>query len=219
MSSAPGSNAPGSTPPEKTSGPSRGQGRGQGPGGRGQGQPGQGSGQGQGPQRPGSLQPTKATTLIVSAIAFAALGLWGMSRFFADIPNITFLPGLTLAALAVMEAVAAHNTKAKIEKKPRRGSVNPLLVARYAVLAKASSLAGAIFAGAYGGVAAWAVSQHGQLRVADADLPPSVAGLVGALALVGGALALERACRVPDPPDDDDKSDGTGSAGTTASRR
>ncbi|MDT5023600.1 MAG: hypothetical protein QOE61_26, partial [Micromonosporaceae bacterium] len=100
---------------------------------------------------------------------------------------------------------------------PRAGAVNPLLVARYAVLAKASSLAGAIFAGAYGGVAAWALSERGQLNVADADLPPSVAGLVGALALVAAALLLERACRVPEPPDDDESTDG--GAGTTTPRR
>jgi hypothetical protein len=171
-----------------------------------------------GTPRPGGLRPTKTTSLIVAALATAALAWFGMSRYFADIPNITFLPGLTLAALAVVEGVAAHNTKAKIEKRPRRGAVNPLLVARYAVLAKASSLAGAIFAGAYGGVAAWALSEHGHLRVADIDLPPSVGGLVGSLALVAAALLLERACRVPDPPDDEDKPH-SGNPSTAAPRR
>ncbi len=169
------------------------------------GMPGRGSSANKpSPPRQAGLQPTKAATLIVAALAMAALAWVGMSRYFADIPTITFLPGLTLAALAVVEGVAAHHTKAKIERRPRRGAVNPLLVARYAVLAKASSLAGAIFAGAYGGVAAWALSEHGRLRVADADLPPSIGGLVGALALVAAALLLERACRVPDPPDDED---------------
>jgi Protein of unknown function (DUF3180) len=167
------------------------------------------------PPRPGGLRPTKATTLVVAAIATAALAWWGMSHYFAVVPNITWLPGLTLAALAVAEGIAAHNTRARIEKRPRSGAVNPLLVARYAVLAKASSLAGAIFAGAYGGVAAWALSEHGQLNVADADLPPSVAGLVGSLALVAAALLLERACRVPQPPEDDEGTDG----GTTTPRR
>ena len=167
------------------------------------------------PPRPGGLRPTKTTTLVVAAIATAALAWWGMSRYFAAVPNITWLPGLTLAALAVMEGIAARTTRARIEKRPRAGTVNPLLVARYAVLAKASSLAGAIFAGAYGGVAAWALSERGQLNVADANLPPSVAGLVGALALVAAALLLERACRVPEPPDDDESSDG----GTTTTPR
>ena len=80
-----------------------------------------------------------------------------------------------------------------------------MLVARLAVLAKASSLAGAIFAGAYGGVAAWALSERGRLTAAAQNLAPAVAGLVGALALVAAALLLERACRVPTPPDEDDR--------------
>src|SRR3979490_401962 len=162
------------------------------------------------PPRPGGLRPTQTPPLVGAEIAPAARAWWGMSRYFAAIPNITWLPGLTLAALAVMEGIAARTTRARVEKRPRAGAVNPLLVARYAVLAKASSLAGAIFAGACGGVAAWALSERGQLNVADADLPPAVAGLVGALALVAAALLWERACRVPEPPDEDESSDGGG---------
>jgi hypothetical protein len=169
--------------------------------------------------RPGGLRPTKVGNLIVAAVATAVLAWVGMSRFFAEIPILTFVPGVTLAALAVIEGIAARNTKAKVDKRPRRGAINPLLVARYAVLAKASSLAGALFAGAYGGVAAWALSEHGQLRIADIDLAPSLAGLVGGLGLVAAALLLERACRVPDPPDDDDKPHNGGTSTTTAPRR
>jgi hypothetical protein len=116
---------------------------------------------------------------------------------------VTWLAGLTLAGLAVVEGIAARNTRARIEQRPRAGALNPLLVARLAVLAKASSLAGAIFAGAYGGVAAWAISERDRLTAAAQNLAPSVAGLVGALGLVAAALLLERACRVPEPPDDD----------------
>jgi hypothetical protein len=158
-------------------------------------------------------------TLIIAALATAALAWFGMSRYFAEIPNITWLPGLTLAGLAVVESIAARNTRARIEHRPRAGSVNPLLVARYAVLAKASSLGGAIFAGAYGGVAAWALSELGQLRVANANLAPSIAGLVGALALVAAALLLERACRVPKPPDEDESNRGGSTGGGPSPRR
>jgi Protein of unknown function (DUF3180) len=164
--------------------------------------PGSGSA-GPGPGRSG-LQPTKVANLIVSALVTAAVAWLVMKQYFADIPNVTWLAGLTLAGLAVVEGIAAHNTKARIDQRPRSGALNPLFIARLAVLAKASSLAGAIFAGAYGGVAAWALSERGQLNVADANLPPSIGGLVGSLALVAAALLLERSCRVPDPPDDED---------------
>lgn len=155
-----------------------------------------------------SLRPTRPATLVVAALVTAALAWLGVSRYFGDIPNLNWLPGLTLAGLAVVEGIAAHNTKARIDRRPGTPRVNPLLVARYAVLAKASSLAGAILAGAYGGVAAWALAERGRLTAAEKNLFPSIAGLVGALALVAAALLLERACRVPPPPEDETDTSG-----------
>lgn len=163
----------------------------------------------EGPRRP-RLQPTKPATLIVAALVTAALAWIGISRYYGEIPNLTWLPGLTLAGLAVVEGIAALNTWARIDHRPGTARVNPLLVARFVVLAKASSLAGAIFAGAYGGVAAWALAERGRLEVASENLVPSIAGLVGALALVAAALLLERACRIPKPPDDQDDDVGGG---------
>lgn len=150
------------------------------------------------------LEPTRPTTLVLAAIVTAAAAFVIMRRYFGDIPDLNWFPGLTLGGLAVVEGIAAHNTKARIERRPRAGLLNPLLVARLAVLAKASSLAGAIFAGGYGGVAAWALAERGRLAVADRNLAPALAGLVGALALVAAALLLERACRVPKLPDEDE---------------
>jgi hypothetical protein len=146
------------------------------------------------------LRPTNAATLVVAALVTAALSWMVISRYYADIPNLNWLPGLTLAALAVVEGIAARNTKARIDRKPGTEPVDPLQVARFVVLAKASSLLGAIFAGAYGGIAAWALAERGHLRVAQQNLVPSIAGLVGALALAAAALWLERSCRVPKPP-------------------
>jgi len=153
------------------------------------------------PPRP-SLRPTNAATLVVAALATAALSWLLISSFYGKIPNLNWLPGLTLAALAVVEGIAARNTKARIDRKPGTEPVNPLQVARFVVLAKASSLLGAIFAGAYGGVAAWALAERGHLTVAEQNLVPAIAGLVGALALAAAALWLERSCRVPKPPDE-----------------
>ncbi len=168
------------------------------------------------------LEPTRPVNLILAAAVTAAAAFVFMRRNFGDVPDLNWLPGLTMAGLAVVEGIAAHNTKARIERKPRAGVLNPLFVARLAVLAKASSLAGAIFAGAYGGVAAWALSERARLTVAERNLVPAVAGLVGALGLVAAALLLERACRVPPPPDDplrklrglSDDDEGTNDGGT-----
>jgi len=149
------------------------------------------------------LKPTRPTNLILTAVAFGALAYLFMRRYFGSIPDVTWLAGLAMAALGVVEFIAAHNTKAKIERRPRFGALNPLFVARLVVLAKASAMAGALFAGVYGGVTAWALSERGRLQVAAHNLAPAAAGLIGALILVAAALTLEHACRVPKPPDEE----------------
>lgn len=154
------------------------------------------------------LEPTRPTTLILAAVISGAAGFLLMRRYFGDLPDLTGATGLVLAGLAAVEGIAAYNTKARIERRPRAGVLNPLFVARLAVLAKASSLGGAIFAGGYGGVALWALTERGRLMVADRNLTPALIGLGGALVLVGAALLLERACRVPKPPDEEDSAPG-----------
>ena len=113
---------------------------------------------------------------------------------------------VTLAALAVLEGYAAVNTRARIERRPGREPVNPLLVARFVVLAKASALAGAIFAGFYAGLTGWLFVESTEAAVNDRNV--AVGGLLAALALVAAALWLERSCRVPEQEDDEDREPG-----------
>jgi apolipoprotein N-acyltransferase len=151
------------------------------------------------------LQPTNPATLVVAGLATAALAWVVISHYYGDIPNIPYLPAFTVFALAIVEVVLARVTKARIDRRPDTAPVDPLMVARYAVLAKASSLAGAIFAGFYAGMLIWLLAQRDQLTHASTDVPPTAAGLVAALALIAAGLWLERACRVPKRPEDDEK--------------
>jgi Protein of unknown function (DUF3180) len=153
------------------------------------------------PQRP-RMGPTRPATLVVAGLAAAAVAWLMISRFYGDIPALPWLPPLTIGALAVLEALLAFNTKARIDRRTGRDPVDPLAVARYVVLAKASSLAGAIFAGFYAGMLVWLLIERQRNSYAAADTPPGTAGVVASLALVAAALWLERACRVPKPPDD-----------------
>jgi hypothetical protein len=154
-----------------------------------------------------SVRPTSASTLVVAGLAMAAASWLAISRFYGDFPAIPWLPGLTLLALAGLEFVAAVNTKARIDRRSGTEPVDPLLVARYVVLAKASALAAALFTGLFAGLVAWLVTEQGRLAEAEEDLTPAVVGLVGSMALVVAALALERACRVPPPPPRSDPSE------------
>ncbi|HET8660713.1 MAG TPA: DUF3180 domain-containing protein [Micromonosporaceae bacterium] len=158
------------------------------------------------PTRTPTMGPTSLATLVVAALAAAALSWLGISRFYGEIPRLTWLPVVTLVALAAIEGYSAFATKARIDRRPGRTPVDPLLVARLVVLAKASSLAAAIFAGLYGGAAVWLMLER-QLAVAAADLPVAAGGLAASLALGVAALLLERACRVPRPPDKPDEGD------------
>jgi hypothetical protein len=147
--------------------------------------------------------------LVVAGLAAAVAG-WLLIEvvYYPSLPPVPLLPTLTVAALAVLEAVLAQNTRARIERAPGQPRVDPLAVARYAVLARASSLAGAIFGGFCAGLLAFLLLEP--TRRARDDVPATVAGLLASLALVGAALLLERACRVPERPEDDEDTEVSG---------
>jgi hypothetical protein len=155
-----------------------------------------------------SIGPTRPSVLVVAGLAAAAAGWLLFSAFYGRMPALPWLPTITVAALAVIEGVLAQSTRARIERRPGQPRVDPLAVARYAVLARASSLAGAMFAGFSAGLLAWLVLEPTQ--AANDDVPAAGAALVASVALIGAALWLERACRVPDQPGDDDGVPGRG---------
>lgn len=146
-----------------------------------------------------SMRPTSLSVLVVAGLAAAAVGWLLLSAFYTQMPRLPWLPIIVLGTLAVIEAILAQNTAARIQHKSGAPRVDPLAVARFAVLAKASSLAGALFAGFSAGLLAWLALEP--TKAARDDVPAAVAGVVAALALVGAALWLERSCRVPERPD------------------
>jgi hypothetical protein len=149
------------------------------------------------------MGPTRPASLVVSGLAAAAVAWLLVSSYYTVFPPFPWLPTVTLVGLAVLEAYAAVNTRARVERRPGRDPVDPLAVARFVVLAKASSLAGAIFAGFYAGLLGWLLIEG--TNASSNDIPTTATGLVASLALVGAALWLERSCRVPERPDDESK--------------
>src|SRR5262245_30752596 len=156
------------------------------------------------PQRP-TVQPTNPATLVVAGLVSASVAWFLISEWYSVLfpKQLPWIPAVTLAVLALFELVVANNTRARIARKPGRPPVEPLLVARYVMLAKASSLAGAIFAGFTGGLALWLLTEL-RLAAAGKDLPPAIAAFVASLALIAAALWLEHSCRVPKRPDEKD---------------
>jgi len=163
-----------------------------------------------------SLRPTNPATLVVAGLLSAATAWFVISTWYGNMPALPWIPALTLGLLALAELVLANNTRARIARKPGRPPVEALLVARYVVLAKASSLAGSIFAGFTGGLLVWLSMERVRLTAAANDLPPAIGAFATSLMLIAAALWLEYACRVPKQPDDKDEQEGgrNGDAGS-----
>lgn len=159
------------------------------------------------------MRTTRPSTLVVAALAAAALAWLGIDRFYGAIPRLPWLPPLSVLALAVAEWFAAWQTRSWLERRPGARLVEPLLIVRYVVLAKASALAGAIFSGCYLGLGIWLFVQRTVLGAAHRDLYAAIAGFIGSIALVIAATILERACRVPRAPNGTDQNGKGGGPG------
>jgi len=148
-----------------------------------------------------SLRPTSASSLVVAALAAAAVGwlLISTNDLFYKISPLPWTGAGVLAVLAVAEAYLAQNTSARIQRKPGAPPVQPLAVARFAALAKASSLVGALSGGFSAGLLVWLLLEP--TDEAAGGVPVAGATVVAAAALIAAALWLERACRVPESDD------------------
>lgn len=152
-----------------------------------------------------SLRPTSASSLVVAALVAAAVGWLLIAHTYASFPSITWAPAVLFAGLGVVELVLAQSTKARLDRRPGTTPIDPLTAVRNAVLAKASSLAAAIFAGFFAAIVLWLFGRPGGAGSHPAaDLPPSIGALGGSIILLVGALLLEHACRVPPQPDEDE---------------
>lgn len=159
-----------------------------------------------------ALKPTDPATLVVAGLAAAAVAWLLISNLYQDLPPMIWPPVIIIGGVAAFEAVAARTLWTRIQQRGRARArpdaaaskpLEPLLVARFAVLAKASSLGGAILTGFYAGFVPWLAVESGRLREAASDLPPTIGGVVASATLIGVALWLERACRVPEPPEEE----------------
>jgi hypothetical protein len=167
------------------------------------------------------VNPVGRRDLAVLALGLA-LASWLLVRaFYGELPPLDWWLPAPLAVLAVGEALSARTVRTRLAAiralrasrgtaaRATTGSVRPLepmLVARLAVLAQASAWVGAGFAGIWAGVLAYVGPAVGRLQEAGGDTGTAVIGIACAVGLVAAALALESACRVP--PEDRDPTEG-----------
>ena len=144
---------------------------------------------------------TKPRDLLVVGLVVAVLVNLLVRLSYESLPGFPLLAGVTLGVLGVAELVGGNLLRARIQRKPGTRPVEPLVAARAVVLAKASSLGGAVVAGAWAGLLAYVLPRASTVSAAASDTAAGAVGLVCALALVGGALWLEHCCRAPDDRD------------------
>ena len=168
------------------------------------------------------MSPIRRRDLAVLALGLAVASWLLVRTFYGQLPPLDWWLPAPLALLAVGETVGARTVRARLAAirdaraasrrataSPVAGPVRPLepmLVARLAVLAQASAWVGAGFVGVWCGVLAHVAPAVGRLQAAGGDTVTAVLGIACAAGLVGAALALESACRVP--PEDRDPSEG-----------
>lgn len=168
------------------------------------------------------MRPVRRRDLVVLAAGLAVAAWLLVRALYGDVPALEWWLPVPLAVLALAEALGAGTLKTRLaalrEARARPGTpaaesrdtpvrpVEPMLVARLAVLAQASAYVGAVFAGIWTGVLLHVGPEVGRLQTAGGDTRAALIGVVSSTALVAAALWLESVCRVP--PEEQDPSEG-----------
>lgn len=149
-----------------------------------------------------TVRPTRWPVLVLVAAVAGGVSYLLTRAFYVDVQSPPQYAPLWLLLLAIAEAYTAHTTAGRLAGRPRTRPINPLVVARLAALAKASSPVAALFAGGYAGFLGLVATQSGPH--ANTDTRTAIVGVVCSVALVAAGLWLERVCRVKAPPDEPD---------------
>lgn len=146
------------------------------------------------------MRPTRIGVLVACCVVAGGVAYLVVRAYYSSLPPLPTLAPASLGLIALVEGVLAVGTRNRLLRRPGTRPIEPMLVARYAALAKATSIVGALALGAYAGVLGYV------LALRDAPQPREDAyvaafGAAAGLAVVVTAYALERVCRVKPPKD------------------
>jgi hypothetical protein len=129
-----------------------------------------------------------APSVLVGAIAYALLRVG-----YGALPPLSYFIPVPLAALAVVELVAARRVRAAVRHDPRARPMAALVIARCVALGKASSLVGAAVLGASCALLGRVLPTAGSVDAAAHDGRVGGFLFVACVLLVAAGLVLERA--------------------------
>lgn len=159
-------------------------------------------GAGKQPPRPGSVRPTSRRLLVAIAVLGAAIG-WTLVKAVEAgggvAPTVSWLTPVAWGFLAALLFVAARNTYQRIQV--RRERVEASRAVFLLLLGKASAFVGALCTGVYAGFALSFVDAISSSGPRNRVITAGIAAVISVLVVVAGLL-LEKACRIPEDPDD-----------------
>ncbi len=143
------------------------------------------------------MNPTRPRTLVIAGafalvVSYVLMRSYYLSALGSALPRT---PALSVAVVALVEAELGRGTRARLAGRPGTKPIMPITVARFAALARASSIAGAVVAGAWAGVLLYTAPRGSQPTVAGADTITASLGTASGVALLAAALWLEQGCR------------------------
>ncbi len=147
------------------------------------------------------MKPTRIAALFAYCIVAGAITYLIVRSVYTSLPRLPPLAPASLGLIAIAEGVLAVGTRNRLLGRPGTRPVEPMLVARYAALAKASSIVGALAVGAYAGLLGYVLPLRDAPQPHD-DAVIAILGIAAGFAVVITAYALERVCRVKPPPDE-----------------
>jgi hypothetical protein len=142
------------------------------------------------------MNPTRARDLIAAAVVAGGLVYLLLVWTYRTLPQLPRTGPLSVLVIALLELQTASITRRRLAGRPGTRPIMPITVARLAVLARASSLTAAVMAGGWAALLAYTAAHLDTYGTAGADLITAGLGLGSAVALLVGALLLERVCRV-----------------------
>ncbi|HEY6279528.1 MAG TPA: DUF3180 domain-containing protein [Streptosporangiaceae bacterium] len=141
------------------------------------------------------MSPTRVRNLVIVALGCTIFG-WLLARLvYSALPPLPWSGVPALLVLAAAEAWSGRTVRARLRGRGGR-PIPPIAVARLAALAKATSMAAALFGGLAAGFLLY-LGRSLDKPAYRADAYACAGTLGAAVILVLAALYLEYGCRVP----------------------
>jgi hypothetical protein len=146
-----------------------------------------------------TLPGTLAGIFVICAIV-----AWIATRqTYTSLPLLPVTAVPVLAGLGIAEALIGRHIRRRLTGRKGGKPLAAISIARLVALAKASSAGGAAICGLAGGYLVYVLGEVSK-TIPARDARVAGATVAASVALIAGALYLERCCRAPDPPADDD---------------